>query len=236
MKTCPNCGQPALDWHRFCMRCGMDISAVAPSAAPPQYANQAAPDPGAPQAPPQYYSAPPGKSSTKTIWLIVGAVAILPAIAIVGIIAAIAIPNLLRARIAANESSAVSSLRTINTAEVSYATAYPNIGYSAALANLGPGGATCPAGGPTNAAACLIDNVLGNAAVAGKSGYVITETGGAANAQGIVVTYETEATPQAFNQSGVRGFCSIEDAVIRWEANGTNAMGAAGCPALLALQ
>ena len=157
-------------------------------------------------------------------------------VAIILIIAAIAIPNLLRARIAANESSAVSSLRTINTAEVSYATAYPNIGYSATLAALGPGGATCPAGGPTNAAACLIDNVLASATANGKSGYVITETGGAANAQGIVVTYETEATPQAFNQSGVRGFCSIEDAVIRWEANGTNAMGAAGCPALLALQ
>jgi prepilin-type N-terminal cleavage/methylation domain-containing protein len=154
-------------------------------------------------------------------------------VAIILIIAAIAIPNLLRARIAANESSAVSSLRTINTAEVSYTTAYPNVGYSAALVNLGPGGATCPAGGPTQAAACLVDNVLAGGA---KSGYTITETGGAANAQGIVVTYETEATPQAFNQSGVRGFCSIEDAVIRWEANGTNAMGAAGCPALTALQ
>jgi type IV pilus assembly protein PilA len=154
-------------------------------------------------------------------------------VAIILIIAAIAIPNLLRARIAANESSAVSSLRTINTAEVTYATAYPTVGFSAALANLGPGGATCPAGGPTQAAACLIDNVLAGGA---KSGYAITEAGGAANAQGIVVTYETEAKPQAFNQSGVRGFCSIEDAVIRWEANGTNAMGAAGCPGLTALQ
>ena len=154
-------------------------------------------------------------------------------VAIILIIAAIAIPNLLRARIAANESSAVSSLRTINTAEVSYTTSYPNLGYSAALANLGPGAATCPAAGPTAATACLIDNVLAGGA---KSGYQITEAGGAANAQGIVVTYETEAKPQAYNQSGVRGFCSVEDAVIRWEANGTNAMGAAACPGLTALQ
>src|SRR3954465_14692763 len=122
MKSCRNCGQPGLDWHRFCMRCGMDISAIPASAAPPQYA---APDPNAPQAPPQqYYAAAPSKTSTKTIWLIVGAVAILPALAIVLIIAAIAIPNLLRARIAANESSAVGSVRTLNTALVTYQTEY----------------------------------------------------------------------------------------------------------------
>jgi len=54
-------------------------------------------------------------------------------VAIILIIAAIAIPNLLRARIAANESSSVSSIRTINTAEVTYLTAYPTVGYSATL-------------------------------------------------------------------------------------------------------
>ena len=68
-------------------------------------------------------------------------------VAIILIIAAIAIPNLLRARIAANESSAVSAIRTINTAEVSYQSAYPTVGYSTNLGQLGPGaaGATCPA-------------------------------------------------------------------------------------------
>src|SRR5258706_7023812 len=79
-------------------------------------------------------------------------------VAIILIIAAIAIPNLLRARIAANESSAVSSVRTVNTAEVSYNSAYPTVGYSASLAELGSGGA-CPAP-PTQATPCLIDNVL----------------------------------------------------------------------------
>ena len=71
-------------------------------------------------------------------------------VAIILIIAAIAIPNLLRARIAANESSAVSAIRTINTAEVSYQTAYPTVGYSTNLDQLGPGrrGSTCPASGP----------------------------------------------------------------------------------------
>ncbi|HMJ21776.1 MAG TPA: prepilin-type N-terminal cleavage/methylation domain-containing protein, partial [Terriglobales bacterium] len=55
-------------------------------------------------------------------------------VAIILIIAAIAIPNLLRARIAANEASSVASIRTINTAEVTYLTAYPTTGYSITLA------------------------------------------------------------------------------------------------------
>ena len=96
-------------------------------------------------------------------------------VAIILIIAAIAIPNLLRARIAANESSAVSAIRTVNTAEVSYQSAFPTVGYSTNLAQLGPGGpgSTCPAGGPVQANACLIDSVLSNAGAPGtaKSGF-----------------------------------------------------------------
>ena len=64
-------------------------------------------------------------------------------VAIILIIAAIAIPNLLRARIAANEASSVSSIRTINTAEVTYQTSYPTVGYAVTLPALGPGGAAC---------------------------------------------------------------------------------------------
>ena len=157
-------------------------------------------------------------------------------VAIILIIAAIAIPNLLRARIAANESSAVSSLRTINTAEVSYATAYPNVGYSALLADLGPGAGnnTCPAAGPAANGSCFIDNVLAGAAKSGFS-FAYAPAKGAGAAAALNVSYETEAKPQAYNQTGVRGFCSVEDAVIRWEANGTNAMGA-NCNTLTALQ
>ena len=136
-------------------------------------------------------------------------------VAIILIIAAIAIPNLLRARIAANESSAVSSLRTINTAEVTYQTAYPTVGYSTNLGQLGPGGAACPAAGPTNANACLIDNVLASATAAAtaKSGYYFGVVGVAA-AGGLNLTYGSGAEPAVFNQTGVRGFCSEEDAVI----------------------
>ena len=65
-------------------------------------------------------------------------------VAIILIIAAIAIPNLLRARMAANESAAASSIRTLNTAQVSYITAYPTVGYGATLAALG-GASPCTA-------------------------------------------------------------------------------------------
>jgi type IV pilus assembly protein PilA len=58
-------------------------------------------------------------------------------VAIILIIAAIAIPNLLRARMAANESSAVASIRTVTTAEITYQTGYPTVGYAPALVNLG---------------------------------------------------------------------------------------------------
>ena len=77
-------------------------------------------------------------------------------VAIILIIAAIAIPNLLRSRIAANQASAVGSLRTLNTAEITYATTY-NTGYTSTLGNLGP-----PAAGsnPVATAAGLIDSVL----------------------------------------------------------------------------
>ena len=72
-------------------------------------------------------------------------------VAIILIIAAIAIPNLLRARIAANEASAVSSIRTIVSAEATYQLAYPTVGFAATLAQLGPGGAGSTCSGPTQA-------------------------------------------------------------------------------------
>jgi len=98
-------------------------------------------------------------------------------VAIILIIAAIAIPNLLRARMAANESAAASSIRTINTAEVSYYTTYPTTGYSADLKSLG-GAAPCT---PAIANACLIDESLATASAApGKSGYLFSATGGGA--------------------------------------------------------
>jgi len=140
-------------------------------------------------------------------------------VAIILIIAAIAIPNLLRARIAANESSAASGVRTVNTAEVSYYTNYPQVGYSLNMANLGDAAGTCSAAVPTPVNACLIDNNLatnGTPAGSGKSGYSYTYVGAPGPGGGVInTTYHVEANPLTVNTTGVKGFCSIEDAVVR---------------------
>ena len=141
-------------------------------------------------------------------------------VAIILIIAAIAIPNLLRARIAANESSAVASIRTVTTGEVTYQTAYPTVGYAPALVNLGGAlGAACV---PSSTTACLIDSVLannGNPAGGGKSGYSFT-TGAGTVVGGVNSGYTVVAVPLSINQTGIRGFCAEEDAVVRVDPAG----------------
>src|SRR5262249_24700466 len=95
-------------------------------------------------------------------------------VAIILIIAAIAIPSLLRSRMLANQTAAASALRPINTAQVTYTTTWPQIGFASSLVNLGPGAGltACPAAGPTSVAACLIDGVLGANNPAPKQGYM----------------------------------------------------------------
>jgi len=141
-------------------------------------------------------------------------------VAIILIIAAIAIPNLLRARMAANESSAVSTIRTINTAEVTYNSTYPTVGFAAALLNLGGAlGAACV---PSSTTACLVDAVVannGNPAGSGKSGYKFS-TGTGTVAAGVNVGYTVLAVPSAINQTGIRAFCAAEDAVVRVDPAG----------------
>jgi len=134
-------------------------------------------------------------------------------VAIILIIAAIAIPNLMRARIAANEASAAQSLRQINTAEFAYNAAYPNIGYSADLKSLG-GATPCS---PSSTTACLLDNVLAsaNTGTAGKSGYVFEATG--ITAGSLTSSFVSATSPVNFGVTGQRDFCSTEDGVIRFD-------------------
>jgi type IV pilus assembly protein PilA len=143
-------------------------------------------------------------------------------VAIILIIAAIAIPNLLRSKMAANEASAVGSIRTINTAQVTYSSAY-GTGYTA-LANL-----STPAGGcvaATNLLACLLDSNLGGGT---KSGYQFTSAaaGGAGTTASPNVTFDSVAWPVALGQSGQNAFCSDESGVIRRDTGGTAGPGAA---------
>jgi prepilin-type N-terminal cleavage/methylation domain-containing protein len=137
-------------------------------------------------------------------------------VAIILIIAAIAIPNLLRARIAANESGAAAGIRTINTAEISYQSAFQT--FSPTLVSLGPGGVAvaCP-NPPVAATACYIDGQLASGT---KSGYLFALPASAAT------TYQATANPVSAS-TGVRSFCSIEDGVVRFVANG----GLAACAA-----
>jgi type IV pilus assembly protein PilA len=143
-------------------------------------------------------------------------------VAIILIIAAIAIPNLIRSRMAANEASSVAVLRTLNTSEVVYSTTYG--GFSANLKNMGPGGTTCSSTTvPTATAACLVDSVVGNDPST-KSGYVTTYSPGTAitgATAGQVANYSIASTPSAIGSTGQRGFFTDQSLVIRADPSGT---------------
>jgi len=145
-------------------------------------------------------------------------------VAIILIIAAIAIPNLLRARIAANESSAAASIRTINTAEVSYGSFYPAVGFPANIGILG-GAAPCT---PAVATACILDAQL---TTGNKSGYTFTAAGllpvNAANTE-----FVSNAVPNTLNTTGVKGFCGTEDNAVRFVSPAGAALAHDPCLAL----
>ncbi len=145
-------------------------------------------------------------------------------VAIILIIAAIAIPNLLRARIAANESSAAASERTIATAMISFATSYPTVGYAASLPVLGPADTGCTAG-PASTNACIIDFTLASGT---KSGYSFAAAG-ADPVNNANTTYLTTAVPATLNTTGVKAFCAVEDNVVRFITPSAGAAGRAVC-------
>ena len=133
-------------------------------------------------------------------------------VAIILIIAAIAIPNLMRSKMAANEASAISSMRSINTAQVAYNATYPDMGYSTALTVLGPpsGSASCVNNNDaTSANACLLDNVLSSGTKAGYY-FKIASSSSTPNP-----TYQSYADPITAGASGQRHFYSDATGVIR---------------------
>ena len=142
---------------------------------------------------------------------------ILIVVAIILVIAAIAIPRFLDSKMAANEASAVSSVRQINTAQTTYSISYAAVGYADDLAKLGP----APSNVVDSAHAGLIDWVLGCASQpCSKSGYSFAIT----NATGSpVVDYAITGVPQSVGQTGRRGFCGNRTNVITVDfAGGTN--------------
>jgi prepilin-type N-terminal cleavage/methylation domain-containing protein len=143
-------------------------------------------------------------------------------VAIILIIAAIAIPNLLRSRIAANQASAVGSLRTLNTAEITYSSTF-NLGFSPTLVALGPNGTL----NPVASAAGLIDEVLagGSSGVAptlntsAKSGYTFVYSPGAADPAGRIDIYTFTANPVT-DSTGTNHYFTSESGVIRQNSTG----------------
>ncbi len=130
-------------------------------------------------------------------------------VAIILIIAAIAIPSLLKARMQANEASAVASIHAVNTSELSYSSAYPTIGFSAALANLGDGGASpCP---DSATASCYIDP---NLASGSKSGYTFTYVQDASSTPSL--HYTLNADPNSRGLTGQRSFYSSDANITRY--------------------
>jgi hypothetical protein len=141
------------------------------------------------------------------------------------VIAAIAIPNLIRSRISPGESSSVSGMRTINTAAITYTSTYPKIGFPPTLAALGSGGTDCHE--PNEQHACLIDDVLASGR---KSGYIYRYSPGRIE-KGVRVTYTVQADPSVEPKNwlerifgapppiSTRHFFSDESAVIRSESD-----------------
>jgi len=132
-------------------------------------------------------------------------------VAVILIIAAIAIPNFMRARMRANEANAVASLHVINTAAVSYTTTYPELGYPVSLASMG-GANPCTA---TSTQACLLDDLLSQGF---KDGYTFVWTG-----DGLLpsVGFNLTATPQSVGSSGQNMYCTNQSGVIFYDPSGS---------------
>jgi prepilin-type N-terminal cleavage/methylation domain-containing protein len=148
-------------------------------------------------------------------------------VAIIGIIAAIAVPGLLRARMSGNEASAIGSLRAVNSAQVSYSASCGQGGYATSLTILG---AAC--GGGT---AGYISPDLVGANPVGKSGYNIslTATGATGPKDGnntdTTTDYNATALPQTTGTTGQRGFFTDASASIRFSTDGSDP-GSSGTP------
>jgi type IV pilus assembly protein PilA len=134
-------------------------------------------------------------------------------VAIILVIAAIAIPSLLQAKISANEASAVGSVRTMTTAEAAYYTAYPTVGYSTTITQLG-GATPCT---PSSTTSCLIDNALATSTPgsSGKSGYVFQATGLTTGGASYFDAYVLGAAPVTVHATGNHDYCSANDGVLR---------------------
>jgi len=139
-------------------------------------------------------------------------------VAIILIIAAIAIPNLIRSKISANEAAAVSNIRTVNTAQTTYQIAYPSVGYANNLSKLA---FPAPGGSIDQNSAGLLDWIIGCASQpCQKTGYYFSIVNASGNP---IDNYGVTAVPVSPGNTGVRGFCGSQKSSITYDPNsGTN--------------
>jgi type II secretory pathway pseudopilin PulG len=164
-------------------------------------------------------------------------------VVLVILLAAIALPNLLRSQIAANETAAIESLAKINKAEVTYQTAFPTAGFASTLTALGPGSpdGRCKETDRNSAHACLIEAPLADAdsPAQTRAGYWFSVSPTSRDAGGVITGYVAGAAAGIFNKTGSRDFCSLEDAVIRFsvpQGNSKPPTSATACAAMTILQ
>jgi prepilin-type N-terminal cleavage/methylation domain-containing protein len=132
------------------------------------------------------------------------------------VIAAIAIPSFVQAKMKANEASAISSMHTIRVAQILYAQTYPDIGFASSLADLGTRGTNCESPGPKNA--CIImDDALASGT---KSGYVFDLVSDGRNPS---LNYSLNGNPESAGISGRCSFATDQSGEIAVVSNGTGA-------------
>jgi hypothetical protein len=237
--VCPRCGVPLADGSLFCDRCGAS-AAVQPMTAQPATVMAAFPEKTSGKAwgslitgifglllfPAAIVAIVLGHVSRAEIrrssgrlqgdgmalgGLVLGylGIALIPLILI---LAAIVIPNVLRARIVANETSALHAIRTITTAEVTYYLANPGVGYTCTLSNLSGNERVSSV-----AKARLIDDTLASGTKYGYQ-FVLQNCIRPEKGEG---SYQVVAYPVSRNQTGVKAFCSDETGVVRLDNNGS---------------
>ena len=149
-------------------------------------------------------------------------------VAIILILAAIAIPNYLRSKIAANEAAAVQTVRQISTAEISYQNTYPQVGFAPDLASLGGPAANCI---PSSSTGCILDSVV---SAGTKSGYQFFAAGFQGAGTTLNTTFVGSAAPLTYNTTGVRMFCvATDNGVLRAQPGSTGATPAPDVPTCL---
>ncbi len=155
-------------------------------------------------------------------------VELLIVVAIILVLAVIAVPSLLRSKVAANEASAVQTVRQIATAEMSYSNSYPDVGFAPDLASLGGPVSGCS---PSSAHACILDDVVSSG---NKGGYKFFAAG-FTSAGPIYTSFVASSAPQVFNTSGVRMFCIATDGgVVRTKPGASGAPPAPDVPTCIA--